>query len=144
MVLIAECRYNELGQRITWRYDQIANETAASAELFFRMYDDRWRMAGTFWDRGSTRQESFVYHAAGNAGRGSLSYSDRVVVCDGDADTDGTLEERRCQGQTWLANVIAITKLNDNPRVISRFHRSFDEAVTYATAGVHFPGRARP
>ena len=101
-------------------------------------------MVGVFWDNDSTPQESFVYHVAGSAGRGSMSHSDSLVVCDGDADTDGTLEDRRCQGQNWFANVIAITKLNDNPRVISRFHHSSDEAVTYATADDHFSGRARP
>jgi len=69
-VLIAEYRYNGLGQRIMWRYDANANGTVASAERYYYMYDDRWRVVGVFWDSGATPQEFFVYNAAGNAGRG--------------------------------------------------------------------------
>jgi len=71
---IAEYRYNELGQRIMWRYDQDASGTVAATERFFYMYDDRWRMVGAFWDSGATPQEFFVYHAAGNAGRGGVCH----------------------------------------------------------------------
>ena len=45
------------------------------------MYDDRWQMVGAFWDSNPTPKESFVYHAAGNAGLGRSALR---------ADFDGT------------------------------------------------------
>jgi len=138
-VLIAEYRYNGLGQRIMWRYDQNANGTVASTERFFYMYDDRWRMVGAFWDSGSTPQESFVYHAAGNAGRGSSSYIDSVVMRDRDTDANGTLEERRYYVQNWRADVVAITKSDGNPLQYV-VYSPYGEAVTHAVADVDLDG----
>ena len=136
---IAEYRYNGLGQRIMWRYDQNANGTVASTERFFYMYDDRWRMVGAFWDSGSTPQESFVYHAAGNAGRGSSSYIDSVVMRDRDTNADGTLEERRYYVQNWRADVVAITKSNGDPLQYV-VYSPYGEPVTHAVADVDLDG----
>jgi RHS repeat-associated protein len=138
-VLIAEYRYNGLGQRIMWRYDQNANGTVASTERFFYMYDDRWRMVGAFLDSGSTPQESFVYHAAGNAGRGSSSYIDSVVMRDRDTNADGTLEERRYYVQNWRADVVAVTKSDGSPLQYV-VYSPYGEPVTHAVADVDLDG----
>ncbi len=61
-----------LGQRIImWRYDANIDKTVGSTERYHFMYDDRWRVVGVFRDADSTPKESFVYHAAGNAGQRS-------------------------------------------------------------------------
>jgi len=73
-----------------WRYDEDASGTVASTERFFYMYDDRWRMVGAFWDSGATPQEFFVYHAAGNAGRGG------GVTCTTFVVRRGILRDRAC------------------------------------------------
>jgi RHS repeat-associated protein len=122
-----------------WRYDQNANGTVASTERFFYMYDDRWRIVGAFWDSGSTPQESFVYHAAGNAGRGSSSYIDSVVMRDRDTDANGTLEERRYYVQNWRADVVAITKSNGDPLQYV-VYSPYGEPVTHAVADVDLDG----
>ncbi len=120
---IAEYHYNGLGQRIIWRYDANANGTVASTKRYYYMYDGRWRMVGVFRDADSTPMESFVYHAAGNAGRGGggSSYIDSVVLRDRDTTNgwsgaaDGTLEERRYYVQNWRADVVAMAKSDGNP-----------------------------
>ena len=43
-----------------------------------------WRVVVVFRDADSTPKESFVYHAAGNAGRGLSSCIDRVILRDRD------------------------------------------------------------
>jgi YD repeat-containing protein len=73
--LISEYRYNGLGQRTRWRHDANGDKSVGSTERYHYMYDDRWRVVGVFRDADSTPKESFVYHAAGNAGlrRSALS-----------------------------------------------------------------------
>jgi RHS repeat-associated protein len=96
-------------------------------------------MVGVFLDSGSTPQESFVYHAAGNAGRGSSSYIDSVVMRDRDTNTDGTLEERRYYVQNWRADVVAITKSNGDPLQYV-VYSPYGEPVTHAVADVDLDG----
>lgn len=74
---------------MTRRYEANANGTVAAAERYCSMYDDRWRVVGVFRDVGSAPKESFVYHAVGNAGRGSSSYIDSVILRDRDANGGG-------------------------------------------------------
>jgi hypothetical protein len=110
-----------------------------STERFFYMYDDRWRMVGAFWDSGATPQESFVYHAAGNAGRGSSSYIDSVVMRDRDTNADGTLEERRYYVQNWHADVVAMAKSDGNPLEYV-FYSAYGEATVHPIADVDMDG----
>ena len=138
-VLIAEYRYNGLGQRIMWRYDADASGTVGSTERYYYMYDDRWRMVGAFWDSGATPRESFVYHAAGNGGRGSSSYIDSVVMRDRDTDANGTLEERRYYVQNWRADVVAVTKSDGSPLQYV-VYSPYGEPVTHAVADVDLDG----
>ena len=117
-VLIAEYRYNGLGQRIMWRYDQNANGTVASTERFFYMYDDRWRMVGAFWDSGSTPQESFVYHAAGNAGRGASSYIDSVILRDKEVKAKWSEEATEERGERRYKDADLQAVLATSPRLL--------------------------
>ncbi len=145
--LIAEYRYNGLGQRIMWRYDANFDKTVGSTERYHFMYDDRWRVVGVFRDADSTPKESFVYHAAGNAGRGSSSYIDSVILRDRDANggggwtgaSDGTLEERRFYTQNWRADVVAITKSDGNPLEYV-FYSAYGEATVHPIADVDMDG----
>jgi RHS repeat-associated protein len=136
---IAEYRYNGLGQRIMWRYDANANETVASTERYYYMYDDRWRVMGVFRDEDAAPKESYVSHAAGNAGRGSSSYIDSVVMRDRDALGDATLEERRYYVQNWRADIVAITKSNGDPLQYV-VYSPYGDPVTHAVADVDLDG----
>ena len=63
--LIAECRYNGLGYRITWKYDaDNDNDVDGSDKKFHLAYDERWPKV------------QFVYHAAGADGQCESRYTD--------------------------------------------------------------------
>ncbi len=138
-------RYNGLGYRIQWQYDENINFTLSSSERFYFLYDDRWRIVATFRDTDSSAKESFVYHAAGVAGRGGSSYIDSVILRDKDANTgwtssgDGALEERRFYAQNWRADVVAITKSDGQPTEFIRY-TSYGTAQAFAAADVNRDG----
>jgi RHS repeat-associated protein len=138
-------RYNGLGYRIQWQYDENINFTLSSSERFYFLYDDRWRIVATFRDTDSSAKESFVYHAAGVAGRGGSSYIDSVILRDKDANTgwtssgDGTLEDRVFYSQNWRADVVAITKDNGQPVEFIRY-TSYGVAQAFAAADVNRDG----
>jgi len=102
---------------------------------------------GVFRDEDSTPKESFVYHAAGNAGRGGggSSYIDSVVLRDRDTTNgwsgaaDGTLEERRYYVQNWRADVVAIAKSDGNPLEYV-FYSAYGEATVQPIADVDMDG----
>ncbi len=99
----------------------------------------------TFRDTDSSAKESFVYHAAGVAGRGGSSYIDSVILRDKDANTgwtssgDGALEERRFYAQNWRADVVAITKSDGQPTEFIRY-TSYGTAQAFAAADVNRDG----
>ncbi len=126
--IVADYRYNGLGQRISWHYDVDADGTVESTsddpEYHF-VYDEKWRPIETYrydyTDFDSDPHELFVYHNAGLGGRGGSSYIDRVILRDRDANTDfdaeadGTLEERTYYLQNWRADVIALVEADGSP-----------------------------
>jgi RHS repeat-associated protein len=138
-------RYNGLGYRIQWQYDENIDFTLSSSERFYFLYDDRWRIVATFRDTDSSAKESFVYHAAGVAGRGGSSYIDSVILRDKDANTgwtssgDGTLEERLYYCQNWRADVVALTKSDGQPTEFIRY-TSYGTAQAFAAADVNRDG----
>jgi len=138
-------RYNGLGYRIQWQYDENINFTLSSSERFYFLYDDRWRIVATFRDTDSSAKESFVYHAAGVAGRGGSSYIDSVILRDKDANTgwtsaaDGALEDRVFYAQNWRADVVAITKSDGQPTEFIRY-TSYGTAQAFAAADVNRDG----
>jgi RHS repeat-associated protein len=138
-------RYNGLGYRIQWQYDENINFTLSSSERFYFLYDDRWRIVATFRDTDSSAKESFVYHAAGVAGRGGSSYIDSVILRDKDANTgwtsaaDGTLEDRVFYAQNWRADVVALTKDDGQPTEFIRY-TSYGVAQAFAAADVNRDG----
>jgi RHS repeat-associated protein len=138
-------RYNGLGYRIQWQYDENINFTLSSSERFYFLYDDRWRIVATFRDSDASAKESFVYHAAGVAGRGGSSYIDSVILRDKDANTgwtsaaDGTLEDRVFYAQNWRADVVAITKSDGQPTEFIRY-TSYGTAQAFAAADVNRDG----
>lgn len=138
-------RYNGLGYRIQWQYDETIDFTLTSSERFYFLYDDRWRIVATFRDTDSSAKESFVYHTAGVAGRGGSSYIDSVILRDKDANTgwtsaaDGTLEDRVFYAQNWRADVVAITKSDGQPTEFIRY-TSYGTAQAFAAADVNRDG----
>ena len=112
-------RYNGLNWRIAVQHDDDADGDLDANDLtYYHVYDERWRMVATFRDDDSDPKEQFVYHNAGNDGRGSASYIDDVILRDKDANTDwdvqadGTLEERFYYLQNWRHDVVALVDAN--------------------------------
>jgi len=138
-------RYNGLGQRIMWQYDDDGDQTLESQETFHFMYDERWRIVGIFRNTDTDAKESFVYHAAGKAGFGNASYIDSVILRDKDANTawtsagDAVLDERRYYCQNWRADVVALTKSDGQPVEFIRYS-SYDRAQAFAAADVNRDG----
>jgi len=138
-------RYNGLGHRIMWQYDDDGDQTLESQETFHFMYDERWRIVGTFRNADTDAKESFVYHAAGKAGRGDASYIDNVILRDRDTtngwtgNPDGSLDERRYYCQNWRADVVALTKRDGQPVEFIRYS-SYDRAQAFAAADVNRDG----
>ncbi|MFO0858273.1 MAG: RHS repeat-associated core domain-containing protein [Phycisphaerales bacterium] len=138
-------RYNGLGFRIAWQYDTDASQTLTDSERYYFMYDERWRIVGTFRNTDDYAKESFVYHAAGKAGRGDASYIDSVILRDRDTtngwtgNPDGSLEERRFYCQNWRADVVAITNSNGLPYEFVRY-TSYGKAQVFAAADVNRDG----
>ena len=123
----------------------------AMAEQCYLMYDGSaggvqgWRVVVVFRDEDATPKESFVYHAAGNAGQGSSSYIDSVILRDRDVTNgwtgaaDGTLEERRYYGQNWRADVVAMTKSNGDPLEYV-FYSPYGEPIVHPVADIDMDG----
>jgi RHS repeat-associated protein len=139
--LVAEYTYNALGYRIGWHYDVDADGTVESSSddpWYSFAYDERWRIAATFRADDSDPKEQFVYHNAGNDGRGGSSYIDTVILRDKDANTawdteaDGTLEERVYSCHNWRSDVVAL--VTDTGQQV--------EQVRYSAYGVPFGLRA--
>jgi RHS repeat-associated protein len=139
--LVAEYTYNGLGYRIGWHYDVDADGTVESTSddpWYYFAYDERWRIVATFRTDDSDPKEQFVYHNAGNDGRGSSSYIDTVILRDKDANTDwdtesdGTLEERIYHCHNWRADVVAL--VTDTGQQV--------EQVRYSAYGIPFGLRA--
>jgi RHS repeat-associated protein len=139
--LVAEYTYNGLGYRIGWHYDVDADGTVESTSddpWYYFAYDDRWRITATFRTDDSDPKEQFVYHNAGNDGRGPSSYIDTVILRDKDANTswdtesDGTLEERIYYCHNWRSDVVAL--VTDTGAQV--------EQVRYSAYGVPFGLRA--
>ncbi len=119
--LVAEYRYNGLGYRISWLYDNDDSMGAGpdgsvdgSDKTYYFAHDERWRVVAVYRGSDSDPKERYLYHAAGLRGHGGSSYIDQVVMRDRDANSDwtaaadGTLEERRYYLQNWRADVSAI------------------------------------
>jgi len=144
-VLVAEYFYDGLGQRTGWHADWDADgavETSNDDPWYMFVYDDRWRVAGTYRVASSATatsgtvdtypKEQFIYHNAGTDGRGSSSYIDSVMLRDRDYSTawtaaaDSTVEERLWYGQNWRADVALMMNSNGRPL----------EKVKYSAYGV--------
>ncbi len=119
--LVAEYRYNGLGYRISWKYDNDDSmgggpdgSVDGSDKTYYFAHDERWRVVAVYRGTDSDPKERYLYHAAGLRGQGGSSYIDQVVMRDRDANSgwtsaaDGTLEERRYYLQNWRADVSAI------------------------------------
>ncbi|MFN0012210.1 MAG: RHS repeat-associated core domain-containing protein [Phycisphaerales bacterium] len=130
--VVAEYRYDGLGQRVAWHGDFDADGTVESTSddpWYVFVYDDQWRGVATYrtptWGGtlDANPKETFLYHAAGVEGRGSSSYIDSVILRERDANgnggwrgqSDGTLEERRFYGQNWRADVVLFMKATGRP-----------------------------
>jgi RHS repeat-associated protein len=146
--LVAAYTYNAWGFRTTWHYDSVVNGTVNSDDpIFCFLYDERWRIAGTFrYDPGIAEnggkdepaKEMFAYHAAGLAGMGGSSYIDAVILRAG-YDPDEWTEPVDPEGvptfthihyllQNWRGDVSLV--VTDAARVI--------EWVQYSAYGVPF------
>jgi RHS repeat-associated protein len=139
-------RYNGLNQRIMWVRDEDSDDAPENSERVYVMYDDRWRMVGTFLDDDSTPKEAWVYHHAGMKGTGSSSYIDSVVLRDRDANSsgwlgssDGTLEQRHYYCQNWRADVVVLALNSGTPAEFVRYS-SYGEPTVYALADVNRDG----
>ncbi|MEE8153797.1 MAG: hypothetical protein V3T53_02430 [Phycisphaerales bacterium] len=135
--LVAEYTYSGLGHRIGWHYDVDADGTVedTSDDPWFRfVYDERWRIVGTFRASDSSPKEQFVYHNASADGRGGSSYIDTVICRDRDANVnwadaaDGTLEERIYYCHNWRGDVSVL--IEDDADMV--------EWVKYSSYGIPF------
>lgn len=113
--LVSEYWYNGLGYLVTRHQDTDTDGDVDGSDVkFHAAYDERWRQVATFRASDSSPKEQFVYHCAGNGGRGGSSYIDSVLLRDRDMTNgwtgaaDGTLEERVYLLQNWRADVVAI------------------------------------
>ena len=90
----------------------------------------------TYREDDADPKEQFVYHAAGNDGRGTASYIDDVILRDKDANTDwdvqadGTLEERIYYMHNWRHDVIALVDANGGGMQV--------ENIRYEAYGIPF------
>ena len=134
---MAEYTYSGLGHRIGWHYDVDADGTVedTSDDPWIRfVYDDRWRIVGTFRASDSSPKEQFVYHNAGADGRGGSSYIDTVICRDRDANVnwadaaDGTLKERIYYCHNWRGDVSVL--IEDDADMV--------EWVKYSSYGIPF------
>ena len=100
--LVAEYRYNGLGHRIGWHYDENASGTTDSSDDWFHFqYNERWQQVG-MWRAGDTAPtEVFVYLNAGRDGYGGSSYIDDCVLRERDTNANGSLDERLYYLQNW-------------------------------------------
>lgn len=121
--VIAEYKYDGLGQRIGWHCDlNTDNDVTTADPWMWFIYDDRWRIVNTFrlewsspnWVLDSDAKERFVHHAAGMDGKGGSSYIDAMILSDRDLSNgwsgaaDGTLEARLYHLQNWRNDLCAV------------------------------------
>ncbi|MEE9130850.1 MAG: RHS repeat-associated core domain-containing protein [Phycisphaerales bacterium] len=133
--LVAEYTYSGLGHRIGWHYDVDSDNDVDANDPWIRfVYDERWRIVGTFRASDSSPKEQFVYHNAGADGRGGSSYIDTVICRDRDANVnwadaaDGTLEERLYYCHNWRGDVSVL--IEDDGDMV--------EWVKYSSYGIPF------
>ncbi|HYD02208.1 MAG TPA: RHS repeat-associated core domain-containing protein [Phycisphaerales bacterium] len=107
--LVAEYRYNGLGHRIGWHYDENASgATDGSDDWFYFQYNERWQQVG-MWRAGDTAPtEVFVYLNAGRDGFGGSSYIDDCVLRERDTNANGTFDDRYYYLQNWRHDVVCI------------------------------------
>jgi RHS repeat-associated protein len=122
---VVEYTYNGLGHRTSWKYDN-DNSTGTGLDgvvdgydhTYWYCYDERWRVVAMYRDSDSTAKVQYVYHAAGQKGMGTASYTDLLAYRCRDIDEDlrwstagdGALEEERWYCQNWRADVSVIVK----------------------------------
>ena len=106
---VEEFRYNGLGHRIGWLYDENASGTISGADdWFYFQYNERWQQVG-MWRAGDTDPtEVFVYLGAGADGYGTSSYIDQCVYRERDTNADGDVDERYYYLQNWRHDVVVI------------------------------------
>ncbi len=114
-LLVAEYKYNGHGFRISAHEDTDSSGGVTYQDKWFHYaYDEQWRIVGVYRENDTSPKEQYLYHAAGEDGRGASSYLDSVVLRDRDRNTvwtepgDGTLEERNYYLQNWRSDVVAL------------------------------------
>ncbi|CAG1010355.1 hypothetical protein PHYC_03836 [Phycisphaerales bacterium] len=133
-------RYNGLNFHIMEQSDTDLDGTLENSERRYFMFDERWRIVGSFLDLdGSGAREAFVNHAAGSGGFGGASYIDSVILRDRDTDGNGGLDERRYLCQNWRADVVAVTKSDGTPLEYVRYS-SYGEPIVYSVADLNMDG----
>jgi RHS repeat-associated protein len=122
--VMAEYRYDGLGQRTAWHRDFDGDGTAESSEKWLYMvYDDRWRAIAIYHQDDDVTQakEITVPHNAGFDGLGGSSYIDSYALRDADdregeatlanlatANSDGVLDSRGYYLQNWRADLVSM------------------------------------
>jgi RHS repeat-associated protein len=112
--LVQEYWYNGLGYRIATKYDSDGDDDVDGTDPTWRfIYDTQWRIIQMYRNDDANPRERFVYHAAGQNGRGTASYIDDVMLRDRDVKpwnvaSDSTMEERVFYCQNFRHDVIAL------------------------------------
>lgn len=142
---IAKYRYNGLGFRIMWQYDADTDATLENGERYYFLYDEEWRPLATYRDQDTDPKERYVYHNSGDAGYGTGSYIDSIVLRDKDANTawtvesDGTLEQRLYYVQNWRADVVSLWTSDGEPVEYVRYS-AYGEPFCYPVGDVNRDG----
>jgi len=127
--LVAEYRYNGLGQLIAIHYDNANPVGVDGSDAWLHLvYDDQWRVVAEHWDSETKPDAIYVHHAGGVAGSGS--YIDELAFRERDVDNDASkvLEERRFYAQNWRKDVVAM--LDSSGGLV--------EQVRYSSYGVSY------
>jgi YD repeat-containing protein len=111
--LVAEYKYNGLGYRMAAHEDTDVDGDVDSNDLwYYDAFDERCRDVARVRSSDTSPKEEFIYHSAGNDGRGGSSYIDLLVLRNKDgqytAAADGTLEGRDYYCQNWRANMSVV------------------------------------
>jgi hypothetical protein len=127
-ILVAEFRYNGLGQRIGNWHDNNLDGKVDHKDLWYSFAYDApapggWRHVATFRGSDTLPKEQFIYHNAGEGGFGGSSELDAVILRDKDASTGWTsvtdgLDERRYYCQTGRNDVVAL--VSDTGAIVER------------------------
>ena len=119
--LVTEYRYNGLGHRIGWHYDENVDLTVDGSDpWFYFAYNESWQQVATYRAADTSPKEQFVNHNAGLGGYGGSSAIDGAILRDRDVNTawgtasDGTLEDRIYYCQICRGDVVEIMDDLDN------------------------------